>query len=250
MPTGRASLYVGIAVVAAATSDVREAVAWTSEENLTPGFVDSLGRPRVRAGPSGRIHCIHHSEPDTSNRPHLYYRFWDGSTWSGAQDLPGPNHKEPESDMVVGADEHVHVVGTYRTDGTTNTPYTVYYWEYDGNAWSGPVQLSAGTGGDSSSCLAPSIAIDRNGDLHVVWEQKGATGGGADIMYRKRQAGAWQPIRNVTANPPGTSYGSEAPDIAADSIGNTVHIVWHDDFLNNGFPVSYTHLTLQTIYSV
>ncbi|HRR84428.1 MAG TPA: hypothetical protein P5316_05405 [Phycisphaerae bacterium] len=217
--------------------------AWTPEYSIHPGITWPGGKPSMGMDASGRIHLVYSPTVPPATAGHIYYRFLNGTTWTTPQDLPGPDRKEPESDMCVSPDGHVYVVGIARVDNTTATPYTVYFWEFDGTTWAGPTMLSSGQGNDGNNCTSPCIARDRNGDLHVVWSQDGLTGGEADIMYRKRQAGVWQPIQNITRNNAGTSYGSCDPDIAVDADGNTVHVVWHDDFLNNGFQAYYTKNT-------
>ncbi len=217
--------------------------AWTPEYSIHPGITGAGGKPNMGMDATGRIHLVYSPMVPPATSDHIYYRYLNGTTWTTPQNLPGPAHKEPESDMCVSPDGHVYAVGVTRVDNTIATPYTVYFWEYDGAAWSGPVMISSGQGDDGDNCGGPCIARDRNGDIHVVWSQDGMTGNEADIMYRKRQGGVWQPIRNVTNNGAGTSYGSCEPDIAVDAAGNTVHIVWHDDFLNNGFQAYYTKNT-------
>ncbi len=214
---------------------------WDPEVNLTPEYVGA-GAPNIAVDSLGRVHAVYAAQPSGQSL-RFFYRVRIGSTWSAPQDLPGPNHKEPEAAMAMDASGHLHVVGIYRVDGTANTPYTVYYWEYDGSTWAGPTMLSSGQGNDANNCGSVNIVVDRNQDLHVIWSQDGMTGGEGDIMYRKRQGGIWQAIQNVTRNNPGTSYGSSSPDIAVARNGNTVHVVWHDDFLNNGFQVYYTRNT-------
>lgn len=217
--------------------------AWTPEYSIHPGISWAGGKPNLGIDASGRIHLVYSPTMPPSTSDHIYYRYLSGTTWTTPQDLPGPARKEPESDMCVSSDGRVYAVGIARVDGTMATPYTVYFWEYDGATWSGPIMVSSGQGDDGNNCSSPCIARDRNGDIHVAWSQDGLTGGEADILYRKRQAGVWQAIQNITMNRAGTSYGSCDPDIAVDAAGNTVHIVWHDDFLNDGFQAYYTKNT-------
>jgi len=73
--------------------------------------------------------------------------------------------------------------------------------------------------------------VDRNGDLHVIWSENGRVGNAGDIMYRKREKGVWLPEQNITSNPTAIAYGSVEPDIAIARNGDTVHVVWHDDFV-------------------
>ncbi len=215
---------------------------WSPEVCITPGAVGASA-PAVAAGPDGRVHCVYPLQA-SGGQLNLIYRCWDGLNWSPPYDLPSPNFKEPECDIAVSSDNHVHVVGIWRVDGTTNTPYTVYYWEHNGLAWTGPTMISPGAGTDADSCKTPRIAVDRFNDVHVVWTQGNMTGGAGDIIYRKRQAGVWLQSYNISQNPTGYAYGSVSPDIAVDRFGSNVHVVWHDDSLGgNTFQVWYTKNT-------
>ncbi len=216
------------------------AQAWTTEYDLHPGIEWAGGQPNLETDASGRIHLAYTPTPAGEiNR--ILYRYLEDETWSDPQDLPGDNNKEPGCDMVVSPSGIVHVVGIFRVGGSG--AYTVYYWEYNGSAWSGPTMVSSGAGGDADNAIDPHVAVDRLGDVHVVWTQDNMVGGEADIMYRKRENSVWQPTQNITSNYPGTSYGSVAPNLAVDASGDTVHVVWHDDFLNNGFQAYYTKNT-------
>jgi parallel beta-helix repeat protein len=67
----------------------------------------------------------------------------------------------------------------------------------------------------------PSIAIDSNDDIHVVWshcQEPSYWGKTCTIQYRVKKATTWQPIEDVI-----TSYGS-TPSIAIDSEDN-IHLV-------------------------
>ncbi len=207
---------------------------WLFELNLSPGS-SSAGDPIIAFGPEGSLHAMYAA--DTNGNPNFYYRRWLGKSWSAPQNLPGPNHKEASCDMAVDSQGRVHVVGMYRVDGTTNTPYTVFYWYYDGSNWYGPMMLSDGQGSDSDSCTTPSIGIDRNDNLHVVWGEGNKVGGKGDIMYRRCINGNWQPAVNLTNNGSPNPYGSANPDLAVDRLGTTVHVAWHDEF--TGYPRVY-----------
>ena len=216
--------------------------AWSPESDLTPGAIGASA-PALATGPDGRVHCVYPVQA-SGGQLNLFYRCFNGAAWSAPFDLPGPNLKEAECDIAVDSNNHVHIVGLWRVDGTTNTPYTVYCWEYNGSTWSGPTMLSPGLGGDADSCKTPRVAVDRFNDVHAVWSQGNMVDSAGDIVYRKRQAGVWQSPKNVTSNPTAHAYGSVSPDLAVDRLGNTVHIVWHDDSIDSStFQVWYTKNT-------
>jgi len=220
-----------------------QALAWSPELPVVQP-ITSASSPSLAAGPDGRVHLVAAIQLPGQSSQHIYYTYWNGTGWASLEDLPGPNNKEQQCHIAVDAANRVHVVGIYRPGASgTSTPYTVFYWQHDGAHWSGPEMLSSGVGDDGNSATSPRICTDRFGDVHVIWSQDGMKGGEGDILYRKRQSGVWQPVQNITNNSPGTSYGSVSPDLAVDASGATLHVVWHDDFLNNGFQAYYTRNT-------
>ncbi|MEI6916632.1 MAG: hypothetical protein WCL39_15965, partial [Armatimonadota bacterium] len=224
------------------TAPVARVLAWTPEVEIFPTVV-SASEPDLTVAPDGSIHLVFAGQVGSDSQQHIYYTRWNGTSWASLVNLPGPDLKEQQPDIAVGPDGHVHVVAIYRDCGEVTCPYSVFCWEWNGSGWTGPVPLSPNTGGDDNSCSSAKVAVDKNNDLHVVWAQKGATGGESDIMYKKRQSGIWLPTYNVTNNNGGTSYGSVSCDLAIDKNGSNVHVVWHDDFLNNGFQAYYTKNT-------
>lgn len=88
----------------------------------------------------------------------------------------------------------------------------------EGGVWSAPVNISNNSG--MSGKWGPAIAIDGEGNLHVVWEDNTPSNYG--IMYATKPiGGGWSTPINISNNP-GWSY---APDIAIDS-NEGIHVVW------------------------
>jgi len=78
-----------------------------------------------------------------------------------------------------------------------------------------------------------SIAVDKDGGVHVVWEENtdtGCAGDDKDIYYRYRNPnGVWSYYSIVSeASPCQSSASSNNPSIAVDNNGG-VHIVWSDE---------------------
>lgn len=202
------------------------ALAWSGETCLTPGS-SGAGSPCLRFAPDGTLHAVYQAKYAVDT---LYHSVWMGTYWSAPEALPGPGYKTTSSQMDIGPDGHVHVVGIFRVDGTSSTPYTVYHWEHNGASWIGPTQLSDGQGDDSDSCTYPRIGVDRFNNVHVVWSEGNRVGGKADLMYRRRVGGVWQPAVNLTNNGASVGYGSCNPDMCVEKNGDGIHIVWHDGF--------------------
>ncbi|MGB9620510.1 MAG: hypothetical protein ACPL7K_08875, partial [Armatimonadota bacterium] len=214
------------ALIVALLSLSVNAFAWSGETCLTPSS-SGAGSPCLAFGPDGTLHAVYQAKYAVES---LYHSVWMGTYWSAPEMLPGPGYKTTSAQMDIGPDGHVHVVAIFRVDGTTNTPYTVYHWEYNGTSWVGPTQLSDGQGNDSDSCTYPRIGVDRFNNVHVLWSEGNRVGGKADLIYRRRVGGVWQPAVNLTNNGASVGYGSCNPDMCVEKTGDGIHVVWHDGF--------------------
>ena len=92
-----------------------------------------------------------------------------------------------------------------------------------------PINVSQG--GDHN-CIVPRMAVDKWGNIHVVWEEY-LTESNNEIMYRKYTAQGWSEKINISNN----SWPSREPDVAVDEKGNA-YIVWLDTFNTSGFKFS------------
>jgi hypothetical protein len=78
---------------------------------------------------------------------------------------------------------------------------------------------------DSSQLARPTaraIAVDSQGDLHIVWSD--SRDGGTEIYYKRRHAGGWGPDTRLTV----ASGASTDPAIAIDGL-DRLHVVWSDE---------------------
>jgi hypothetical protein len=81
----------------------------------------------------------------------------------------------------------------------------------------------------------PSIAIDKEGTIHITWEdltEYAGTGSDWDIYYRYRNTPSddWSPLSLLSTDITGTSY---YPIIAVDNLGHVL-VVWYDQTDYNG----------------
>src|SRR4030042_1323386 len=106
------------------------------------------------------------------------------------------------------------------------TAYEIYYRKSlnEGATWSTTQRLTW-TAGDS---LAPRIAIDSNGAIHVVWYDY--TPGDPEIYYTKSEdsGSTWRAARRLTW----TSGYSRVPAMAAQSAKD-LHLLWSNDASGN-----------------
>jgi hypothetical protein len=129
----------------------------------------------------------------------------------------------------VGADSsgNVHVVWYDYRDGV----YKIYYKKFDGAAWTADEVVS----GSITNSMYPSIAVDRSGRVHVVWEAKPAGIPNWRIYYASSTGASWTTPERITLGSAHTMY----PCIACDSQ-NRPHIVWQDG-RNPGYSIYYKY---------
>ncbi len=130
-------------------------------------------------------------------------------TWnSGASQNPS---------IAVGSNDYIHVVWIEDSPGNNE----IYYKKSTdgGTTWS--TQRLTWTPDSSGS---PSIAVDSNDYIHVVWSES-YIGGNSEVFYKKSTDGgtSWT-TKRLTWNP--DSSGN--PRIAVDS-NDHIHVVWSDN---------------------
>lgn len=123
--------------------------------------------------------------------------------------------------IATDSSDNIHVVWFDETPGNDE----IYYKKSTdgGTTWS-----TRRLTWNSGVSVNPDIALDSNGDIHVVWQD--FSPGNAEIFYQKSTDGgtSWSSKR-LTWN----SSSSEFPDISVDSLGD-IHVVWQDDSPGNG----------------
>ncbi len=111
-------------------------------------------------------------------------------------------------------------VAYFRSDGTTFQIY-VSYSTNEGVDWT-EEQITNQSGSDHQAY--PSLAVDSNDDLHLIWYGTGwgSNSGYDNLQYRKRTSEGWQDQEAITdKNAPQADAA-----IAVDS-NNHVHVIWY-----------------------
>jgi hypothetical protein len=179
---------------------------------------------------NGFIHVVYCA--DVLGHYEIFYKKStnEGSTWTTKRlswNSMWTNHPA----IAIGANNHIHVVWCDNTPGN----YEVYYKRStDGGAnWSSK-RLTYNSG----YSYAPTIVIDSNNYVHVIWGDE--TPGNYELYYRRSTdgGGTWNSVRRLTWN----SGGSEYPVIAVGS-NKHLHVVWMDDTPGGNLEIYYKKST-------
>ncbi len=172
------------------------------------------------------------SFPESINQnSNLYTSSWSNATVISDDSSGWNNMGSYYPSIITGKNGTLHVVWTDNTFGPWGTDYEIFYANYTDAGWSNATCISDIYGWNDAYSAYQSIAIDDNGNLHVVWtdDTDGEWGTDLEIMYTNRTAAGWSNATVISDDATGwNDADSNYPSIATDINGN-VHVVWQDD---------------------
>jgi len=158
---------------------------------------------------------------------------WGWSTPEVVSSVAAYNSREPS--VAIDTSGNIHVVWEDFSDYmSSGSHWDIFYrqWFRSNQTWLRTEVVSTTTtvGADS-----PQIAIDSQGDVHVVWQDYTnffKAGLDIDIIYSKRNSvtNEWSGKALISIQ---STEDSKTPDIAVDPSDN-VHIVWMDETDRDG----------------
>jgi len=117
-------------------------------------------------------------------RPSVLKTADGGKTWVPVAD-PGLGGIESKGySMAVGSDGRLHLVMHDHGAGDH-----FYHMEFDGEKWLAKERVSLE---DESGGRSPTVALDGEGNLHVLWQD-----GGSHAFYRMKKKGKWGEVEQV-----------------------------------------------------
>ena len=129
--------------------------------------------------------------------------------------------------IAVDSNDYLHVVWMGDSSGYPN--YQIWYAKYT-TSWIAPVRISTYTGMDTEYQGPPSIAVDSNDYLHVVWE--GYIPGATERLWYAKYITSWSTPERI-CDPKG-----HYPCIAVDS-NDYLHVVWSGPGYRQVFHAKY-----------
>lgn len=129
----------------------------------------------------------------------IYGDFWTGSAWNGIVTVyNGGAYVQQNPCAVVDSTGHIHVVWM-GLDSTDTASYNICYSESTdgGTTWSARQKL---TSGNIYTQQKPSITIDKNNNLYVIWYGLSAATPSTNNIRRIVNTGSWGSITELTSN--------------------------------------------------
>ncbi|MFX1486440.1 MAG: hypothetical protein ACFFBS_05010 [Promethearchaeota archaeon] len=187
---------------------------WSNPYNVTQNDVlDQYSTIAVDG--EGNIHLAYSGYD--SHDMEIFYVNKTASGWS----IPVNLSKNGDIDRVVsiGVDSKGFVhVAWYGRDGSSLNDYEIFYANNAQGFWISPLNV---TSDDLPYAFNPSIAIDSQDKVHIVWEGRDdSTFYDYEIFYANNLGGSWV-IANVTQN----EVYDNSPSIGLDSDG-VVHLAY------------------------
>ena len=142
-----------------------------------------------------------------------------GSGWSSIFQVSKSGLLAWSPSVGVDADGNAYVVWSDKRNGN----FEIYFRRYlYGIGWGYEKRLSY----NSSISTNPSVTVDREGNLHIVWED--FRNGNDEIYYRRvssSEGSGWDPVETRLTSDAATSWD---PSVVAGRSGD-VHVVWADN---------------------
>ena len=179
--------------------------SWSTPVNISNSSNSSFGA-EIALDLSGNIHVVWAEFLGSFDQ--IFYSLKpSGVNWSTPVNISNSSDFANQPRLGVDGNENVHVIWTGGGRGW-------YSSKPPGGAWSVPAEYRAN--------LNPALAVEANGNLHVVFEAAGNN----EIYYHFKPSGdTWATPVNIS-NKPGYSSG---PDIAV-SLSGDVYVVWFERF--------------------
>jgi len=202
---------------------------WTETQLSSGSYYPT--HPSLAIDSNDNLHVVWEGQWTNSTTYYqIYYTKFSSGSWSTQAAITSGNYSNGSPAIAIDSSDNIHVVfhGPYSGESYSQ----IRYLKYSSGSWSAVANITS----DHYMRYDPSIAIDSNDNLHVVWEGKSSYYTASyNIYYSKYSAGAWSAATNITAD---NNYQHVNPCIAI-TPNDYLHVVWEE---NNA--------TYQSVYQI
>ena len=191
--------------------------------------VDPSKWGQVAFGPDGKVHICWSEDYADAGGEDIYYRSYDGITWSETVNLTKSRLVDAERPHICTSEAGgVFIVYDQR--------HVCRFIEYDPveENWLDPVDISYGGRGGGE----PSVTADPDGNVYAIWMDEG----GGRVYSRSRINGEWEDIVRMSSG-----RRAKAVSIAAGKDGR-VWCVWREK-TGQEYKIYYSKRTKNTEWS-
>jgi len=188
---------------------------WTEEHVFTASTHGY--NPSIAVDSENNLHVVWDDDSG------LMYAKYNGTAWSEPIELADEIYDIDNPAIAIDANDNIHVV--WNDYNGTSEYYQIRYIKYNGSAWGPVINLTS----SSRDSIDPSIAIDYNNYIHIVWTEEDSSGI-YQIFYRRSTTSgeSWDSIEQLTSE----SDDQSQPAIAVDT-NNNLHIVFTSFWLSD-----------------
>ncbi|HDM36826.1 MAG TPA: DUF2341 domain-containing protein [Candidatus Syntrophoarchaeum butanivorans] len=188
---------------------VYQGTSWGSEQILS---TDAGEAPALAVDASDNVHVIWMA--NLSGTYKVRYSYYNGTAWNDTINITASTEDQKYPSIAIDP-YSIHVV--WQEYDTANNTWDIKYRRYQ-SGWDSVFNITNESFYDQ---IYPSIAVDLNNNVHVVWEDENAH----QIKYRRYDysTSSWGSIETVCD---GGEYPQLKPSISVYSTSN-VYVVWY-----------------------
>jgi len=188
---------------------VYQGTSWGSEQTLS---TDAGEAPALAVDASDNVHVVWMA--NLSGTYKVRYSYYDGAGWNDTINITASTEDQKYPSIAIDP-YSIHVV--WQEYDTANNTWDIKYRRYQ-SGWDSVFNITNESFYDQ---IYPSIAVDLNNNVHVVWEDENAR----QIKYRRYDysTSSWGSIEVVAD---GGTYPQLKPSISVYSTSN-VYVTWY-----------------------
>ncbi len=209
-----------------------EGDTWTTPVSISDAVPYGCVAPELAVNPlNNYVHCVWHDMGSATTECEIWHTYFDGDTWSIPENVTNDPSRSIWPDVAVDSLGKIHLVWEDGYSSQHNGAH-IYYTRYENGSWLPFVDISPNCIGT----VNPRIAIDRNNNPRVVWEERGGSAG-YEVYYTYFDGIEW-------VNPVLVDTNISIKPVLTVDKDNRSHIAW--GYANETYDTSDVFYTAYT----